>query len=136
MNIMNKMKFLSFVILATCGVLFASCGSDDEPSVRDKLVGVWKTTMTSSNWKNIELKPDGTLEYNLQIKEDGTMEYVSFHDKAYWIYNEADQTITMYREDRYYNYIYVVSMSNDGNSWNGHDTATGKTYSFIRRNTK
>lgn len=133
---MNNLKFLCFAIFATCSIFLTSCGSDDEPSVREQLVGVWKTDMSSSNWKTIELKADGTLEYDLWIKDDGTIEYSTIHKKSYWIYNESDQSITMYREDRYYNYIYVVSMAKDGNSWNGHDSYSGKTYSFIRHTVK
>ncbi len=141
---MNKKRvfyLLTIMMVAMCSATFVSCGSDDDDtSVRNKLVGVWRTTMSSSNWKNIELKVDGTLEYNLKIKDDGTIGYDPTHDqpneKSYWLYNETDQTITMYTNDRYYNYIYVVSMSNDGNSWNGHDASSGNIYSFIRRTTK
>ena len=133
---MNNLKLLCFAILAACSISFTSCGSDDEPSVREQLVGVWKATMSSSNWKVIELKADGILEYSVQIKDDGSIAYSSISDKAHWIYNESDQTITMYTEDRYYNFIYVVSMANDGNSWNGHDSSSGKTYSFIKQATK
>ncbi len=128
-------RFVGLMLIAVMSFSFTACGgSDDEPSVRDQLVGIWKTTMSSSNWKLIELRSDGTIEYSLQRKSDGSINYSSFNNakNTHWIYNENDKTIRMYRDDNYYNYIYVVSMNKDGDSWNGSDPSTGKIYSFER----
>ena len=133
---MKKIKIWSMMMLAVMTLpLILACGGDnDDTSVRDQLIGIWSTTMTSGNWNLIELKADGSIEYNLHKKADGTIESSGLnHAKdTHWIYNESDQTITMYRDDNYYHYIYKVSMANDGNSWNGTDPSTGKIYSFMR----
>lgn len=128
-------RFVGLMLIAVMSFSFTACGgSDDEPSVRDQLVGIWKTTMSSSNWKLIELRSDGTIEYCLQRQSDGSIYYPGFNNAkdTHWIYNENDKTIRMYRDDNYYNYIYVVSMNKDGDSWNGSDPSTGKIYSFER----
>jgi len=132
-------RFVGLMLIAVMSFSFTACGgSDDEPSVRDQLVGIWKTTMSSSNWKLIELKSDGSIEYYLYI-ENGTVKYekdnplgLSSTANTHWIYNENDKTIRMYTDDNYYNYIYVVSMNKDGDSWNGSVPSTGKIYSFER----
>ena len=128
-------RFVGLMLIAVMSFSFTACGgSDDEPSVRDQLVGIWKTTMSSSNWKLIELRSDGTIEYNLQRKSDGSINYSGLNhaQNTHWIYNENDKTIRMYRDDNYYDYIYVVSMNKDGDSWNGSVPSTGKIYSFER----
>lgn len=126
-----------FFVAALC-MTFVSCGGgdDDEPSVKNQLVGIWKTTMSSSAWKLIELKSDGSVERNLYIEND-TVKYsrtTTTTKNTHWIYNENDKTIRMYEDGNYYNYIYVVSMNNDGKSWNGSDPSTNKIYSFERVN--
>ena len=132
--IMKKMKFLSTILLAvmTMSTMIACSGSDDEdsPDVKRQLVGVWKTTMSAERWRYIEIKADGNLICGYSVNEDGTIREDS-HDYS-WIYNESDQTITLY--NKRYNtdkVTYIVSMANDGNSWNGR-TTSGSICSFIR----
>lgn len=120
-----------FIATSIC-LTFNSCSKDDEDSVQNQLVGVWKTSMSSSNWKVIEIKADGTLLDAIAIRKDGTTYYWGDGTPLYWIYNETDKTIRMYQRNNYYNYVFVVSMAKDGNSWNGHDSSNGKTYSFVR----
>lgn len=133
---MNKLKLLSVAILAASSISLSSCGSDDEPknNVKQKLVGVWKTSMSSSNWKGIELVSDGTLHYNLSIDSSGNYSYSELdkNQSSHWIYNENDQTIFMYSDDGYYSYTYKVSMTEDGKSWTGYDQNTKKTYTFTK----
>ena len=128
---MKKMKFLSTILLAvmTMSTMIACSGSDDEDSssITKQLVGIWRTSMTSINWKYIDIKADGSLIYGRYYGEGKIGE----SRNGNWIYNETDQTITLYSISADYNYVYKVSMAKDGNSWNGYDTA-GKTYSFIR----
>ena len=52
-------------------------------------------------------------------------------DNAHWVYNETDNTISMFTDDGYYAFTYKVTFSDDRNSWAGVD-AQGKTVSFIR----
>ena len=74
---------------------------------------------------------------NIHMKDDGTIEYdQNPAENMHWIYNESDQTITIYKDNSYYNEIFKVSMANDGNSWNGTDPSTGDIYSFKRITSK
>ena len=125
-------RLVGLMLIAVMSFGLTACGGDDEPSVKDQLVGVWRTTMESSNWKVIELRSDGSLVYSIRI-ENGTVKYSDgYQSKTYWIYNENDKTIRMYQDDNYYNFIYVVSMNKDGKSWNGTNPTSGKIYSFDR----
>lgn len=125
-------RLVGLMLIAVMSFGLTACGGDDEPSVKDQLVGVWRTTMESSNWKVIELRSDGSLVYSISI-ENGTVKYSDgYQSKTYWIYNENDKTIRMYQDDNYYNFIYVVSMNKDGKSWNGTNPTSGKIYSFDR----
>ena len=137
MKKMCKFGILNFVLVLFVSVCICSCGKDDDSnSVRKQLEGVWKTSMRSDYWKRIELVGDGTLHYCLGIKNnneyyyDGLMEY---RNKLYWTYNETDQTISMYRDDGYFSYVYKVNMAPDGNSWVGYEINGGKgTFTFTR----
>ena len=140
---MKKKDFLFKVLLlsvvAIFSVNFVSCGGDDETkSVKQKLVGVWKTSMSNSNWRCIELESNGTLHYGMSVSESGEISYSSLegtsNHSAKWIYNEADQTISMFADDGYYNYNYKVNMSDDGNSWSGNKVSGGgdKNVAFTR----
>ena len=131
-----------FTVVAMLSVSFVSCGGDDneKKSVKQKLVGVWKTSMSSSNWRCIELESDGTLHYDLSVSENGEIIYSSLEEtspySAKWTYNETEQIISMYRDDGYYNYTYKVNMSDDGNSWVGYKPNgsgnTGVTFTRVR----
>ena len=66
---MKKQKICSMLMLLTM-FLVVACNSNDNDngsSVREKLVGVWKTTLSSNSWKYIELRSDGSLYYDLRI---------------------------------------------------------------------
>lgn len=120
--------------------MMVACGGDDDGgsggSVKSKLVGIWKTSMSSSNWKVIELKSDGTLVYNMWVDKDGEIwAYSSLGRSAYWSYNEQEQTISMYSESGYYAYTYKVNMSEEGKAWAGYklnSSGSSTTVSFVR----
>ena len=110
---------------------YSSCSKDDNDSVKDKLVGVWNTSMRSSNWKCIELKSNGDLSYEVKVDNDGYIQYSDLADEAHWIYDENEKIISMFTPDGYYSFSYTVNMASDGNSWTGIDSS-GKTVSFTR----
>ena len=133
---MKKILILLFAVLAQ--TFMTSCNNDDgsEASIKQKLVGIWKTSMSSSNWRVIELKSDGSIHYHMWVNEKGEIwSYSKVGTGAYWSYNENDQTISMYSDDGYYAYTYKVNMSDDGKSWAGY-TINSKgstiTISFTR----
>lgn len=139
----NKITFFRFIYIAIFAmVCFASvsCGGNDDNdaedvSVRQQLVGVWKTFLLSSNWKVIELDSNGYVHYGMHTNSDGEIFYSSFESTqrvARWTFNEKDQTISMYTDDGYYAYTLRVSMGGDGKSWAGYDISECKTYSFVK----
>ena len=130
---MKKYIILLFAVMAQTFMI--SCNNDDEPeaSIKQKLVGIWKTSMSSSNWRVIELKSDGSIHYALWLNDNGEIWcYGSKRVDAHWSYNENDQTISMYSDDGYYTYTYKVNMSDDGKSWAGYTISKGSTVSFTR----
>lgn len=138
---MKKKYFwnLMTILMVTLSLGFASCGSDDDENVRvqQQLVGIWKTSMSSSNWRCIELESNGTLHYSMYIKDNGEIYYSSWaeSEKAHWTYNESDQTISMFTDDGYYAYTFKVNMADDGKSWAGiYTNSKGgtETYSFVK----
>ena len=122
------------LLLPFTWLVMACSNDDDSKSVRQQLVGVWKTSMSSSNWKQIELVSDGTLHYGLKINSNGEYSYNSLDESSHWSYNESEQTISMYSDDGYYAYTYKVNMADDGNSWAGYEIKSDKTktYTFTR----
>lgn len=122
--IMKKSVILSvLLVLGVFPLLFACSSSDDDNSVKNQLVGVWKTTITSSNWKVIQLEANGKLHFGMKLDEDGVPHYSELESSTYhealWIYSEQDQIISLYSTDGYYSYTYKVSMSSDGKGWTG-----------------
>ena len=117
-------KFITTLFVGFFGlVLLNSCSEyNEEPmSVKTALIGEWNTSMRESNWKSINLKQNGTMEYGYD------------RDNAYWAFDEASQTISMYTKDGYYAFTYKVVMSDGFNSWAGVDLVNGRTYSFVRK---
>lgn len=128
---MKKVRFLSLMLISVLiSACFVSCSSDDDQSVRSQLVGLWETSMSSSNWRRIEIKADGTLLYCVGLK-DGKPNYDDV-GSARWSFNEKDQTISMYTDDGYYAFTYKVSMATNGKSWAGYSESSGKTFSFTK----
>lgn len=155
---MKKYLLLSLTIILSILTL-SSCGNDNEEekssnSIKKTLVGVWKTSMESSNWRYVYIRPNGVLYYDNNSPEfyekydfkwdntKGEFIYVGNEPdkflptatpdgKANWAYDESTQSISMYRDDGYYAYTYKVVMSDDSNSWAGVDK-NGKTFSFVR----
>ena len=121
--------------------MMVACGDDDGGSggsIKSKLVGIWKTSINSSNWKCIEIKSDGTIRRDIFIQDDGTIHACSNYNskiKTLWTYDEKEQVISMFTDDGYYTYTYKVNMADDGNSWAGYTTSSSgstKTVSFVR----
>lgn len=139
---MRKLLFkaLLFTMVAILIVCFVSCGGDDTKSVKKQLVGIWRTSMSSSNWRYIELESNGILHYGLWVSENGEISYSDLEGtpshSAKWTYNDAEQIISMFTDDGYYNYNYKVNMSDDGNSWSGikvnGDGDKGFTFTRVR----
>ena len=143
----KEMLFLVSIAIFTM-VCFGSvsCSSNDDASVKHQLVGIWKSTVRTSNWRVIELESNGTVHYGMTIDDDGYIYYSITESMepdpdspfkpssvtGHWIYNETDQTISMYTDDGYYSFTYKVSMSEDGKSWVGYDQGKDKTYSFTK----
>lgn len=150
-----KVIKLSWLVVLLPLFILCSCSSDDSvTSVKSSLIGVWKTSMQSSNWGTIAIHPNGKLKYDYLTKsqleqytfnsEKGTYYYqwtdkngiiygVEYdpNDNACWAFDEATQTISMYTESGYYSYSFKVVMNDDKNSWVGTD-AKGRTYTFKR----
>lgn len=123
-----KSLFTIIVMVVFC-FGFASCSNDEEASVRQKLVGIWKSSVRTSTWRVIEIKSDGSLRYNMWVNDKGEIwGYSKVGTDARWSYNEQDQTISMYSDDGYYGFTYKVNMAEDGKSWAGYTTDDkGKT---------
>ena len=120
--IMNKSNYLSvLLVLGLFPFLFACSSSDDDNSVKNQLVGVWRTTMDISNWKVIQLEANGKIHYGMWQDKDGVPHYDDLEGKpdALWIYSEQDQIISLYTTNGYYSFTYKVSMSSDGRGWTG-----------------
>lgn len=127
-------KYVILFVVATLCVSFISCSKDDEDSVRNQLVGFWYTSISSSNWRVIELKSNGVVYYSLHLDENGIPLEDSTY-KANWSYNDQEHTISMYTVDGYYTFTYTVNMASDGNSWAGYTTnskGATTTVSFTR----
>lgn len=127
-------RLMMLLVVASC-FIFTSCGDDDEVSVGQQLVGVWKTSMDYSNWKCIELKSDGSLVYGLGITDDGEIKYPNYFSGGHWIYDDTEHTISMFTADGYYAFTYKVNMAKDGKSWTGYTTNSSgrtQTYTFIK----
>ena len=148
-------KIISVLFL---GVLVAcslnSCSNDNEEatSLKFALVGAWKTSMESSNWKSINIEPNGTMKYGYMSKEELEQEGYVYDEEegvydliegmyhivynpqsnAYWAFDETSQSISMYTDSGYYAFTYKVVMNNDLKSWVGIDS-TGKTYTFVKK---
>jgi hypothetical protein len=154
-NIRNMKKFIASLFMGFLGlILFSSCSEDNEEtlSVKTALIGAWNTSMESSNWKSINLEPNGTMKCGymspkeleekgyLFNEEEGVYKLIegmylltySPQSNAYWAFDEASQTISMYTESGYYAFTYKVVMNNDLKSWVGIDS-TGKTYTFVKK---
>ena len=145
-------KNVLFFLLGILPVLFFnSCSKDEDSnsSIKSSLIGAWKTSMSSSNWRSIYIAPNGNLKYNYVTKENlkkytydektNTYSYGSdghfliYHPEynAHWAFDETTSSISMYRDDGYYTYSFKVIMNDDHNSWVGVDTK-GNTCTFIR----
>ena len=149
---------MMLVMVLGTAIALLSCSKNNEdevPNVKKSLIGAWKTSMSSSNWKTIFIKADGNLKYGYITKkdlekytyneDDGTYYYYYVPEgesvgygwsydpssNAYWAYDEVGQTISMFTKDGYYAFTYKVVMSEDNNSWAGID-AKGNTYSFVK----
>jgi hypothetical protein len=146
-------KNVLFFLLGILPVLFFnSCSKDEESNsnVKSSLIGAWKTSMSSSNWRSIYIAPNGNLKYNYVTKED--LKKYTYDDKtntyhyyssdgygwtydpnynAHWAFDETTNSISMYRDDGYYAFTYKVTMNDDHNSWVGVDSK-GATYTFTR----
>jgi hypothetical protein len=145
-------KNILFFLLGILPVLFFnSCSKDEDSnsSVKNSLIGAWKTSMSSSNWRSIYIAPNGNLKYNYVTKED--LKKYTYDDKtntyhyssdgygwtydpnynAHWAFDETTNSISMYRDDGYYAFTYKVTMNDDHNSWVGVDSK-GATYTFTR----
>ena len=130
----NFKNWSILILMALTMQLISSCGGDDETaSTRDKLIGIWKTTMSSRYWKCIELKADGSIIMTY-VKDNGEVwAKKNQGGKYYWNYSEKDQTIFMYSDDNYFSYTYKVFMADDGNVWTGHTLdSSSESYSFTR----
>lgn len=155
---MKKYLLLSLTIILSILTL-SSCSSDNgeeksSNNIKKTLIGVWKTSMESSNWRYVYIRPNGDIYYDNDSPEysekygykwdnnKGVFTYVgketdtypptiALDINAHWAYDESTQSISMYRDDGYYAYTYKVVMSDDGNSWAGVDK-NGKTFSFVR----
>ncbi len=140
----NYLQFVTIVLVAMLSVGFASCGDDDndsqEAKVKKQLVGVWYTSIRYSNWRYIELEPNGTLHFNMWLNDNKDKIFYSsqeYQNNAHWVYNETDQTISMYADYGDENaYSFKVNMSADGNSWAGYNDGNLNTVSFKRINLK
>ena len=108
--------------------LFDSCSKDDDSSssVKNSLIGAWKTSMSSSNWRSIYIAPNGNLKYSYVTKEnlkkytydEKTNTYYYSSDgygwtydpdyNAHWAFDETTNSISMYTDDGYYTYSYKV----------------------------
>lgn len=144
---MKKYLLLFFLIVSTI-ITLSSCSSSNDvdpkspEGIKSALVGVWKTTMSSSNWRTIYIMPGGKLKYEYITKdklknytynketglytyewEDELGEtYVYKYDPSpdgYWTFDNNTQSIYMYSNDEYYKYAYKVVMNDDQNSWVG-----------------
>ena len=149
-------KFITTLFVGFLGlVLLNSCSEDNEEpmSVKTALIGAWNTSMESFNWKSINIESNGTMKYGYlsaeELEEKGYvydtaegiykqidgMYLVTYNPKsnAYWAFDEASQTISMYTEDGYYAFTYKVVMNDGFNSWAGVDLVNGRTYSFVKK---
>lgn len=152
---MKRLVYLLWVMILPL-LMFCSCSSNDEEEsscVKTLLIGVWKTSMESSNWKTIRISPNGGLKYGYRTQEqlknytydkDSNTYVYSWEengvpygiiydpaDNAHWAFDETTQSISMYRDDGYYAYTYKVTMNENKNSWIGIDS-DGRTYTFVR----
>ena len=155
LNILNMKKIIATILVGVLVVMFLdSCSKDNEEpmSVRFALIGSWNTSMESSNWKSINIEPNGTMKYGYMSdkelknkgyvynEEEGVynlidgMYHVIYNPKsnAYWVFDENSQSISMYTESGYYTFTYKVVMNKDLNSWIGIDS-NGKTYTFVKK---
>ena len=140
---MKNNKILSMMLFAVMMLsMMVSCGGDDDNSdisdmsnmsVKNQLVGVWETSLSSLNWKHILINSDGTLYYSVSVDKKKGIAYYSAGNRAHWAFNEQTQTISMYTDDGYYRSTYSVNMAADGNSWAG-ITSKGGTDTFVRLN--
>ena len=132
---MKKQKICSMLMLLTM-FLVVACNSNDNDngsSVREKLVGVWKTTLSSNSWKYIELRSDGSLYYDLRIN-NGEIRG-SGESRGHWHYSEEGQTIFLYTESNNYTLTFKVTMADDGKAWAGYETTSNggtNIFSFVR----
>ena len=145
-------KNILFFLLGILPVLlFNSCSKDEDSnsSVKNSLIGAWKTSMSSSNWRSIYIAPNGNLKYNYVTKEnlkkytydEKTNTYYYLSDgygwtynpeyNAHWAFDETTSSISMYTDDGYYAYSFKVTMNDDHNSWVGVDSK-GNTCTFTR----
>ena len=140
---MNNNKILSLILFAVMMLsMMVSCGGDDDNSdisdmsnmsVKNQLVGVWETSMSSLNWKYILINSDGTLYYSVSVDKKKGIAYYSAGARAHWAFNEQTQTISMYTDDGYYRSTYSVNMAADGNRWMG-ISPKGNQDTFVRLN--
>ena len=157
LGIVNFMKRISIILIALFPILFfCSCSKDDnvvDPNspqgIKIALIGAWRTSMASSNWKIISIRPNGELKYDYVTKEnlkeytfnENTNTYYYSKDgyaweydpksNAHWTYDESIQSISMYRDDGYYTFTYKVIMADDQKSWVGVDSK-GNNYTFVK----
>ena len=153
-------KGLLFVFGLIMTVLtFSGCSSDDvDPKspegIKKALVGVWKTSMGSSNWKTIYIMPNGNLKYGYVTKEklekytynkESGHYYYRWEDSngywmgidydpapnAHWTFDENANSIYMHTDDGYYKFNYKVVMHDDQQSWVG-TSSSGVMYTFTK----
>ena len=140
---MKKYKIWSLTILVLLATMIIACGGDDDNNnsssnsgnIKTQLVGIWKTSMSNTNWKFIKLETNGTLLFSRSSKElKEIINNPSVNStKAFWSYNGSDNTISMYTDGGSYAFTYKVNMAADGKSWAGYDTSnSSKTYSFVK----
>lgn len=129
--------------------LFNSCGdnnNEEDTSVKSALIGVWNTSLESSNWKTICILPHGRMKYHYVSQKELDEKYI-YNEKdklywrgydsynpapnAYWTYDAKTKVLSMYTDDGYYAYSFNITMNEDFKSFIAINTQ-GKKYSFIK----
>jgi hypothetical protein len=140
---MKKNKIWSFILVLLATMIIACSGDDNNNSsssnggnIKAQLIGIWKTSMSDNNLRYIKLEANGKLLFS--VSATGLKEIInntsSNSNKAFWSYNESENTISMYTGGSY-SYTCKVNMAADGKSWTGYDISnSSKTYTFIKVN--
>lgn len=135
---------LSSVIVSVCSI---SCNKNEEEdsvekvSLKQQLIGLWKSEFNyadyatgksgypfGSNWIYFELKKDGTVvTYSAIVDnekhteelliEDGHMVEGFSSGPCHWDYYESEGIVNIYSDDRYYDFVIDIALSEDGKKW-------------------